>query len=923
MDGRVHLGSGASATELIGRAKECRALAELLDAARAGQSRVLVVRGDAGIGKTALLQSLIDSAQGFRVVYATGVESEMELPFAVLHQLCASMLDRLTDLPDPQRDAARTVFGLATGTAPDRLLVGLAILNLLSLTSEDSPLLCVVDDAQWLDRASLQALAFVARRLLADRIAMVFATRHRTAELAEFPELSVVGLRDGDAHTLLSAVLNIPLDRRVRDRIVAETHGNPLALVEGSREITQREFAGGFGLPQSTPLSGQIEDGYRRRVADLPPLTQKLLTVAAAEPTGDAVTVWRAAQALGVDPHDAAPAVEAGLVDIGLRVRFRHPLVRSAAYVAAGVADRQAAHRALAEATDPEVEPDRRAWHLALGSPGPNEDVASALEESAIRARARGGLAAEAALLERSVAMTLDPSLRTQRLIGAATAHLEAGSYEIAGRLVAAAEATELDDTGRGHVELLRARHTALAGDVRHADVPGLMVRAAKRFEMVDADLASSTYLHAMVAASNIGNQGTVGLREVGLAASTCPMPTVLTMKDWLLVGLSRVATEGLAAAAPALRRALEETTNEKSVSEAALLLGFRSAAANFLWDIEEFRKSAVTHLALTRELGALTALPIALSTLAHVLVLEGDLVGAESLKSEIDQILVATEISHSLLMSGVTFLAGLQGAEVGERAIDDQIAFARARGFPDGVPSSLWASAILYNGTGQYENALAVARRANEQPWPAAQRFFAELIEAAVRCGQSAVASATCEQLADSTQAAGTDWALGVEARCRALLGSGTAAEDLFREAIDRLGRTTLRPDLARAHLLYGESLRRENRRVDARAELRTAHEMFTTMGIHGFAERTRLELVATGETVRKRTLDSFDSLTPQEAHIARLAADGHTNPDIGTQLFISARTVEWHLRKVFTKVGVSSRKELRDALQQKRVAG
>ena len=409
------------------------------------------------------------------MVKATGIESEMELPFAALHQLCGSMFDRLDALPDPQRVAASTAFGLTAGAVPDRLLIGLAILNVLAAASEDAPLLCVVDDAQWLDRESAQTLAFVARRLLADRVGLLFAMREPNSDLAGFPALVVEGLNEADAQTLLSRVLPIPLDDRVRNRLVAETHGNPLALLEWPRGLTQAELADGLGAPL-LPMSGQIEERFRRRLVELPEATQRFLTVAAAEPTGDPVTVWRAATILGVSPQDASPAIEAGLFEVGARMLFRHPLVRSAAYEAAGVTERQAAHRALAEATDPDAEPDRRTWHRALGSPGPDEEVAEELEHSASRCDVRGLVLPRQRRCSNDPAnLTLDPSRRSERLLAAADAHLEAGAYDRAAGLLAAAAGGSLDDMGRVQLDLLRARHAAWGGDIRAA--PSALLR--------------------------------------------------------------------------------------------------------------------------------------------------------------------------------------------------------------------------------------------------------------------------------------------------------------------------------------------------------------------------------------------------------------------------------------------------------------
>jgi hypothetical protein len=422
--------------ELRGRRRECGVLDQLMDAVRGGEGRALVVRGEPGVGKTALLDYLAEQASGCRVARAVGVESEMELAFAGVHQLCAPMLDRLERLPGPQREALRTAFGLSSGSAPDRFLVGLAVLSLLADVAEEHPLVCLVDDEQWLDRASAQVLGFVARRLVAESVGLVFAARVPSGELAALPELVVEGLGEADARRLLEAALTGPLDMRVRDRIVAETSGNPLALVELPRGLPPAELAGGFALPDTMPLSGRIEASFRRRLDALPADTRVLLLVAAAEPVGDPVLVWRAAGRLGVRVEAATPAAEAGLLEVGARVRFRHPLVRSAAYRSASPRERQEVHRALAEATDPELDPDRRAWHQAHAAPGPDEDVAAELERSAGRAQARGGLAAAAAFLQRAVALTQDPARRAERALAAAQASLQAGAFDAALGLV-------------------------------------------------------------------------------------------------------------------------------------------------------------------------------------------------------------------------------------------------------------------------------------------------------------------------------------------------------------------------------------------------------------------------------------------------------------------------------------------------------
>ena len=907
---------GAHPTRLIGRANECRQIERLLVDARAGHSGTLVARGEPGIGKSALLEHAVLSADDFLVTRATGVETEMELPFAGLHQLCAPMIDRLALLPDPQREAMSVAFGLSTGRPPNRLLVGLALLSLLSEMSHDTPLVCVVDDAHWLDAASTHALGFVARRLLAERVCLLLGTRRMLEDFNGLPQLVVAGLSDRDARALLASVLHGPLDDRVRDRIIAETHGNPLALLEWPRGLSPAELAVGFGLP-ALPMAGQIEEGFRRRLEELPAPAQRFLTVAAAEPTGDAMLVWRAASELGVTGHDASPAIEAGLVEVGARVSFRHPTVRSAAYAAAGVEDRRSAHRALADVTDPAADPDRRAWHLALATPGPDEDVAAVLERSAGRAQARGGLAAAAAMLERSAALTLDPAKRAHRTIAAASAYLEAGASEAAATLLAAAEAGPLDERSRAQVEIIRGFSAAGWGDWPNAAT--LQFSAAKRLEPIDVLLARDTYVGAINAAvSASGLVRGVSAAEVATAARKAP-PAAPPERphDLLLDGMALAITDGLAAGAPRLREAVTAfRTAQLPPEEGIRWFGSPVAAATLLWDWESFHDLSARHVQAARDLGALTMLPWALSNLALAHIWHGDLAQAASLVAETEAINEVTGTKSGLYTPAL--LAGVRGREdeaIG--AIDATIAAARAIGEGVTVKVAQSALATLFNGLGRYDQALAAAREASRHPPHRASHLtLHELVEAATRSGHLDIAADAVQRLVETTGPSGTDWALGVEARSRAPLSTGDTAEALYTEAVERLERSPLRPEAARAHLLYGEWLRRQKRRIDARHQLRAAYEQLSAMGMAAFAERAGQELAATGETVRKRTADAAVDLTPQELQVARLAADGKTNQEIGSQLFISARTVEYHLHKVFTKLAVSSRKELRAKL-------
>ena len=903
---------------LMDRRAERDALGGLVDAVRSGESRALVVRGDPGVGKTVLVDHLAGRASGAgcRVARAPGVQSEMELAFAGLHQLCAPMLGHLNRIPGPQQEALRTAFGLAAGPPPDRFFVGLAVLSLLSEVATERPLICVIDDEQWLDRASAQALGFVARRLAADPVGLVFAAREPGPELAGLPELEVDGLRDDDARALLASVLAGPMDARVRDLIIAETRGNPLALLELPRGLTSAELAGGFGLLGATPLAGRIEDSFARQLEALPEQARRLLLVAAADPSGDRPLAWRAANRLGIAVQEAGPAVEAGLVEFGASVRFRHPLVRSAAYRSASLSERQQVHAALAEVTDAIADPDRRAWHRAQAAVGPDEDVAAELERSAGRAQARGGMAAAAAFLERSVLLTADPARHAERVLAAAQASMQAGAFGKALELLDRAEAGPLNELQSARADLLRGHVTFASG--LGSDAPPLLLKAARRLEPLNLELARETYLIAWSAASAAGTlAGENVLLEICHAIRALPPPPDAPRPlDLLLDGLALLQTEGRAVATPALQRAAKALTDIPL--EDVLRWGWMAICASAaVWDDEGERAICERHAQLVRGAGALAALPIHLAAFGLETAWTGDFAGASLLIAEGDSVAAATG-SHIPPHATLRLLA-LQGKE-GEASalISATIEQATAAGQGIGVTTAHWSAAVLYNGLARYEEAASAAHEVTSQtfePWVSGWAL-AELVEAAARSGNTELARDALERLAEATRPAGTDFALGIEARCRALLSDGATADELYREAIDRLRRTQLRPELARAHLLYGEWLRREDRRLDARKQLRTAHDMLTAIGMEAFAERARRELVATGESVRKHGTESVTTLTAQEALIARLARDGLTNPEIGAQLFLSARTVEWHLRKIFTKLGISSRRELHATL-------
>jgi DNA-binding CsgD family transcriptional regulator len=900
---------------LRGRKQQCVALDGLLAEVRAGRSRALVVRGEPGIGKTALLKYATDAAPDFRVARAEGVESEMELPFAALQQLCGRMPHRLDRLPDPQREALGVALGLHSGNTPDRFLVSLAVLGLLSHVAAEKPLLCLIDDAQWLDQASAQALAFVARRLDAESVAVIFGTRDQGVEgdLAGLPELALGGLSDADARALLASVIPGRLEERVRDRIIAESGGNPLALLELPYGATATELASGYGVAGASPLAGRIEQSFLRRIAALPETTRRLLLLAAAEPTGDPLLLWRAAGSLGIDPDAAAPAEADGLLTAAAQVLFRHPLVRSVVYQTAPPGDRRTAHRAIAEATDPGTDPDRRAWHRAQAAAEPDEDIAAELERSASRAQARGGLTAAAAFLRRAAALTPGPTARVTRTLAAAQATHQLGTPDAALGLLSIAEAGPLSNFQRARLERLQAQIAFTCA--RGRDAPRLLLQAAQRLGPLDAALARETYLEALWAAIWVGGRsvGSPTVRATAEAALAAPPATQPSRAiDLLLDGLVQRSTKGYPAAVPILERALLALLDEDGLSDVRWLwLGCHTAMD--LWDDETCLKLGLRHVRQAREAGALTTLPIALNYVAAHHIFAGEFAVAAAQLEEADVITAAT---GNVRMRGFSLLlAGWRGHACSEFEAGVQDAAARGEGLA--MASIQFAAAILHNGLGHYDTALVAAQQACELDelgfgvW-----VLPELIEAAARIGRHELALAGLRQLSERTSLSRREWAHAIEARSRALLTSGPAAEDLYQEAISKLGRSQMVVHLGRAHLIYGEWLRSENRPTDAREQLRIAHQMFASMGADGFADRAARELRASGERVRKRATDTSAQLTAREAEIARLAGDGLSNPKIAAQLFISTRTVEYHLHKVFNKLAINSRNEIHRVL-------
>jgi DNA-binding CsgD family transcriptional regulator len=915
---------------LRGRANECEKLRGLITSAQSDTCGVLVLRGEAGVGKTALLAYTADQASTFQTIQIAGVESDMELAYAALQQLCAPLLQHLDELPEPQRHALNVAFGRGVGPTPDRFLVGLAVLSLMAAAADTQPLLCVVDDAQWLDQVSVQTLGFVARRLMAEPVAMVFAVRDNPDVLAGLPELTISGLSDRDARSLLESVMVGGIDPRVRDRIVAETRGIPLALVEVPRNVPATELAGGFWISGMGSSAGALEDKYVQRIKALAADTQRLLLVAAAEPVGDAALFLRVAAQLGIPVDALGPAESAGMVEFGPRMRFRHPLVRSAAYRAADLVERRAIHRALADATDPESDPDRRAWHAAYAAAGPDDTVAAELEASAGRAQSRGGVAAAATFLERAVALTADPEQRGARALAAAHAQRDATGPEAAHELLTIAEMSPLSELQRAQVARLRAQMEFVRsrggdpGAPRVSDTAPALLEAARRQEGLDDYASRESYLEALAAVMYAGRLAEPGtLSEVAAAAQVAigeerHLPRAV---DYLLKGIA-LQISGGAGAGGALRTALDgmrehAQTGDSAVGRWLTLPAFpilQESAAHELWDEEtvvDLSTAAVRH---ARDAGVLAGLPRALVYRAGAHLLAGEFTTAATLIEEADSITAATA-HHGPVRYHTLLLTAWRGDPAQALPLIEAAA-ADATVTGEGRLCGLtgYANAVLHNGLGRYTEAQAAAHEACAyEDFGFYNWSLYELIEAATRSGDKNAAAQALRRLEKRAAASETNWGRGAVACAQAMLAADDRADELFTEAIERLERTRVAVHFARARLCYGEWLRRMNRRIDARTQLNEAHDMFTRMGATAFADRTRRELIATGEKVRKQPVSSGAELTAQEAQIARLAGDGMTNQEIGAQLFISTHTVEWHLRKVFVKLDINSRRQLR----------
>ena len=915
-------------TALPGRTAECRVLDDLLTTVRAGGSEVRVLLGEAGIGKSSLLQYLRASASGFLILGGTGIESDMELPFAGLQQVCAPLLDMRQTLPAPQRAALEGAFGLSDSVpAPDRFLVGLAVVGLLAAASAEQPLLLIIDDVQWLDTVSAQTLFFVARRLLAERVCLVLALRTPINGTSGLPAMAVGGLDDEDARELLDTHFPGRLDPAVRDRIVAEARGNPLALLAITKDLSAVELAGGYQRPDKRPVVAEIEDRYQATVRSLPLAARRVLLLAASEPVGDPVLLRRAMQHLDLPASAATVAEDAGLITIDTRVQFQHPLARSIVYRSAAVDERRTMHAALAECTDPDADPDRRAWHRALAADTVDAQVADELEASARRARLRGGTAAAAAFLTRAVELTPDPATRGARALAAAETHREVASFEAAHQLLATAELCPLSELQRARLAQLRTRLAFVSartkGDAEAlvAAVDGFSAVAAQ-LENLDTDMAAEAYLEAMSAAMYLGRRGGPKAEQIATAArrAFAGVPPTRPLDEVTHALADRLAL-GAEASMPAVMRAVE-TLKRAGRDEVAgqsnqwFWLGFPIVHESLIheaWDDQGWHAIASSAMSLATERGALALLPSALLARAGAHMERGELESARASVAEANDTAIAT--GYTPLKYHRLVLSAWRGDDAeATRLINSALKDSAARGEGRIAGLAYLGTAILHNGTGRYPEALEAALHAFDyEDLGFFGELLIELIEAAVRADAPGSAADAMQRLEARTLACGSPRALGSLARSRALLAAETDAEQFFREALDQFGRTRQAIHIARTQLLYGEWLRRHRAAKQAREQLRAAHVSLQQMGAAGFAERARRELQAAGAKTRKQPTAAGDALTAQEHQIAQLAGRGLTNQEIAGQLFISAHTVEYHLRKVFAKLNIRSRRELR----------
>ena len=939
---------GSEPHPLVGRAEECQALDCLLVAARHRSSGAVVLRGEAGVGKTALLEHVTRTAGDMRFVQVTGTQSEQGFDFAALHQLLVPFLGALKRLPEPQREALGSAFGLVGGTPTDRFLVGIAALTMITEAALEQPVLCVIDDAQWLDKASTDALGFVARRLSAVPVAMLFAIREEEQQpaLDGLAELRLTGLSDEASRDLLASAAGParPVDQGVARRISAATSGHPLALIELGRRLSAAELEGTLPLPEPLPLPESLASAFLRRAAAFPPAARTLLLLAAVEPSGEPGLLWRAAQRLGVRADAADTPGFERVLRLDAVMSFLHPLLRSAIYYGAAASERRRAHLALADASAAGCDPDRRAWHLAAAASGADEEIADELSRSADRARSRRDWSGCAAFLERAATLTPERAKRAARMLAAAEARLNAGDPRVAAALSERA-GPHLDNP------LARARARRLQGTVRAvlgkpAEACPILLDAARALQPLHPEQAWDTLLEAFEAALGAGGFATgAGIAEVLQAVRAAPRREGAreSIAGLALDGFAALAEHNDKAGIACLRRAIAVATAQLApdsdpgshpasdggtspggvpsgeASEQLRFVFIAPLAAYELLDDAALHASCTRAVAQARSQGSPADLASTLGLLSYSEALAGRFAAAEAATSEARELTAATGVAADLRTSiGELAVQAWRGRESAARSLaDDRSREATQTGYGFVIGFTAIALTVLELGVGDYQAALRHARNGLREGMPAEIELLPELIEAAARCDEADEAAAALDKFAVRAQAAGTHWALGLLLRSRALLAPDGDAEELYRGAIAHLGRSRITPQLGRTHLVYGEWLRRQHRRRDARAALYSACDILDSIGAEAFAGRARVELLATGEHVRKRGAAPATELTPQELRIAGLASAGASNREIASQLFISANTVAYHLRKVFRKLEVTNRAALARVLQ------
>jgi DNA-binding CsgD family transcriptional regulator len=902
---------------LYGRDRERSEIWALLEAARSSRSGALVLRGEAGIGKSALLEDARDRASDMHVLSARGVESESELPFAALHQLMRPALAYADKLPEPQARAFAVALGLDEGEAPERFLAFVACLTLLSELSEHRPVLCLVDDAHWLDEASADALRFVARRLGAEGIALLFAAREgdiRAFEAEDVPSLTVTGL-DNEASAVLLARGRAEVAPSVQQSLVAQAGGNALALVELPSVLTQAQLAGDEPLPEALPLTRQLEAVFSQRVAQLPDETRRFLLVAAADDTEDVTIVSRAGALLELGLRALDPAEEARLVQVrGTRLEFRHPLIRSAVYGAATSGERRGAHRALAAAlADDRDRADRRAWHLAASAIEQDPDVVRALDEAAERAEERAGHIAAARALERAAELSDDVAARGARLARAARNLSIAGRDELAATRAKEAAGFVTDPVLRA--ALAQVQGVAAIRGGRPREVVPVLTEAARVVAPVDPAKALELLMDASICAWQAGDRA--AYLEVARSATVVAPPkgdefaSVITRS---FAGFLAMAERKPAEGAPLLREVVEWG----AVAEEPYHAVWASFAAFWLGDATRYRLLVEHAGTLARARGELGALAETLGMRSTGLAMEHRFEEATVAASEAVEL--ARELGawnlELLPRAALAIVAAVQGRDEEARAHGQAVVEeATERGLPLRASVAVYALALADLAQGRWGDALERLDSllgADGGPLdPVVGATISDKIEAAVRAGRVEEAKAALPLFEERAAYAGLPSIQPRLLAYRGLLSDGDEATAHFEEAL-RLGQDARPLDLARIHLLFGEHLRRSRRRSEARVQLRAAVEAFERLRAEPWAERARAELRASGETARKRDPSTVDQLTAQELHIAQLVSGGLTNKEVAAQLFLSPRTIDAHLRNIFGKVGVRSRTQL-----------